>query len=69
MAPGQTIYVRCRAVSYLQAHPFTLASVTSDAADKGQVSGIVHIKVLGPWTKALRALAAKGNGLTLQVRF
>eukprot|EP00798_Chlamydomonas_sp_ICE-L_P001695 gene1695-33097_t len=62
---GQTVYVSCRQISALQSHPFTLASVA--AAEKGQLCAILHIKVLGQWTRQLRKLALEGKGLHLQV--
>eukprot|EP00798_Chlamydomonas_sp_ICE-L_P004966 gene4966-34745_t len=62
---GQTVYVSCRQISALQSHPFTLASVA--AGDKGLLCAIVHIKVLGQWTRQLRKLALEGKGLRLQV--
>lgn len=61
------MYLRCAALSALQQHPFTLASVAASAAGGQQQEGLVHIKVQGPWTRGLRELAARGQGLSLQV--
>lgn len=69
IAAGQTLYIRCRSISLLQAHPFTLSSVSHpEPGDKQSIiTGLLHIRAQGPWTLALRELAAKGHGLTLQV--
>jgi NADPH oxidase len=45
--PGQYVYVKCPAVSWLQWHPFTLTS----APEEDHLS--MHIRLVGSWTEKL----------------
>jgi NADPH oxidase len=47
--PGQYIYLKCPAISWMEWHPFTLTSCPQENHYS------VHIRAVGPWTKALAA--------------
>lgn len=66
VSAGQTLYLRCGAISHLDSHPFTIASVSAGGDGQGWVA-VVHIKVMGPWTRKLKELAESGARLCMQV--
>ncbi len=66
ITPGQTLYLRCPAVSLLQSHPFSVADVVH--TDGGAAHAVVHVMAQGPWTRAVCAKLAQGETLRLQVR-
>nr|BAA22845.1 HCR2 [Alvikia littoralis] len=69
VSPGSTVWLRCPAITKLDAHPFSVAEVQEQCDDSsgGGPSCIVHMRASGPWTKALAALSKDGGDITMQV--
>lgn len=53
--PGQYVYIKCVAISWLEWHPFTLTS----APEEDHIS--VHIKIVGDWTEKFNKLLKSQN--------
>ncbi len=64
--PGQTVYLRCPAISLFQSHPFSVADVATEFAPN-RLYLTLHLAVKGPWTSALRTRLLSGETVSLQV--
>lgn len=72
LVAGQTVYLCAPAISLLQAHPYSIADISPAGCDgldgTAPVTAVVHIKVVGGWSRELRRRLQEQKQVMLQVR-